>query len=189
MIRILSLMTLVITGCLASTAFAENAIFSVTSPQLQQGERMPQEQVFKGMGCQGENISPELRWSGAPADTKSYAVTMYDPDAPTGSGWWHWVVFNIPASINVLPKDAGSLPLKLLPEGVVQSRTDYGKAGYGGACPPPGDLAHRYFTTIWALDTPSLPLNSNASGAMVGYYLHQHALAKAVLMTTYQLEP
>jgi Raf kinase inhibitor-like YbhB/YbcL family protein len=186
MIRLFRLVALTAGWCLASPAFAVVGTFSVTSPQLKTGETMPLEQVFKGMGCQGENISPELNWSGALAETKSYAVTMYDPDAPTGSGWWHWVLFNIPANMKSLPKDAGSLPLKLLPEGIVQSRTDYGKPGYGGACPPPGDKPHRYFITIWALDVDTLPLNSNASGAMVGYYLNQHALSKAYLVTTYQ---
>lgn len=169
---------------MAAGASAET--FSVTSPQFAHGATMANEQVFNGMGCTGDNISPELRWSGVPAGTKSYAVTVFDPDAPTGSGWWHWVVFNLPATLDGLPLNAGQTALKLLPEASVQSRTDFGKSGYGGACPPVGDKPHRYFFTVWALNTESLPLNANASGAMVGYYLNQHVLAKATMVATYQ---
>jgi Raf kinase inhibitor-like YbhB/YbcL family protein len=169
-----------------TTNAASAASFSLVSPQFTHGSIMANEQVFNGMGCKGDNISPELRWSNVPAGTKSYAVTVFDPDAPTGSGWWHWVVFNLPASMKALPLNAGQTALKLLPEASIQSRTDFGKSGYGGACPPVGDKPHRYFFTVWALNTESLPLNANASGAMVGYYLNQHALAKATLVATYQ---
>lgn len=161
------------------------ADFTMNSPQLEKGGTMAMEQVFNGFGCIGANISPELNWSGAPAGTKSFAVTVYDPDAPTGSGWWHWLVFNIPATVHTLAKGSGNPERGQLPPGSVQSRTDYGKPGYGGACPPAGDKPHRYQFTIWALDTPELPLGPDVSAAMVGFYLHQHQLARASLTVTY----
>ena len=168
---------------LAPTVFAAN--FSVTSPQLKSGTRIADEQVFNSFGCQGGNVSPALQWSHAPAGTKSFAVTMYDQDAPTGSGWWHWVVFNIPADANALPKNAGNTESGQLPAGSVQSRTDFGKPGYGGPCPPAGDKPHRYEITVYALKTDKLPLDENAPAAMVGFYLHQHTIAKAVLKAQY----
>lgn len=147
---------------------------------------MSEAQVFDGFGCSGDNISPALTWSGAPAGTKSFAITAYDPDAPTGSGWWHWVVFNLPADINTLPSGAGAASGEGMPDGAVQSRTDFGTPGYGGACPPEGDGPHRYQFKVWALDTDSLPLDASASGAMVGFYLNAHALDTATLQVTYQ---
>lgn len=166
-------------------AQAMGAGFILSSPQLEQGGTLAMEQVFNGFGCTGANISPELNWSGAPAGTKSFAVTVYDPDAPTGSGWWHWLVFNIPATVHSLASDSGNPEKGLLPPGSVQSRTDYGKPGYGGACPPAGDKPHRYRFTLWALDTPELPLGQDVSAAMVGFYLNQHQLATAALTVTY----
>ena len=159
--------------------------FAVTSPQLEKGGRISDEQVFNGFGCQGGNVSPALQWSGAPAGTKSFAVTAYDPDAPTGSGWWHWVVFNIPAAVNGLAKNAGAAQAGLAPAGSVQSRTDFGKSGYGGPCPPVGDKPHRYQFTVYALKADRLPLDENAPAAMVGYYLHQNLIEKAVLNAHY----
>ncbi|MEN8188438.1 MAG: YbhB/YbcL family Raf kinase inhibitor-like protein [Thermodesulfobacteriota bacterium] len=143
---------------------------------------MANEQVLNGFGCSGDNISPQLDWSGEPAGTKSFAVTVYDPDAPTGSGWWHWVVFNIPADINRLAK---GITKKNMAQGAIQSRTDFGSPGYGGACPPAGDKPHRYTFTIWALDVDSLSLGREATAAMVGFFLHQHQLAKAELTVTF----
>ncbi|RUM40876.1 MAG: hypothetical protein DSY70_02515 [Desulfobulbus sp.] len=159
--------------------------FTLTSPQLSEGSMLSLEQVFNGFGCAGKNISPELNWSGEPGNTKSFALTMYDPDAPTGSGWWHWVVFNIPTSVHSLALDSGNISKKLLPEGAVQSRTDFGTAGYGGSCPPEKDSAHRYVFTLWALDIETLPLNADATAAMVGFYLHQHQLGHTVLTAQY----
>lgn len=167
------------------TAQAMAAGLTLSSPQLEQGGTLGMEQVFNGFGCTGANISPELNWSGAPAGTRSFAVTVYDPDAPTGSGWWHWLVFNIPATVHSLAKGIGNPDKGSLPPGSVQSRTDYGKPGYGGACPPAGDEPHRYRFTLWALDTAELPLGQDASAAMVGFYLKQHQLATATLTVTY----
>jgi Raf kinase inhibitor-like YbhB/YbcL family protein len=168
---------------LAAAAFGDG--FTLKSPQLQQGRAMGMEQVFAGMGCTGRNISPALQWEGAPKNTKSFAVTVYDPDAPTGSGWWHWVVFNIPPDVHSLPAGAGDPSSGTAPKGSVQSRTDYGTPGYGGPCPPSGDAPHRYVFTVYALDIDKLPLGAGASGAMVGFALHQHALGKATLTVLY----
>jgi len=141
--------------------------------------------LFNGFGCTGKNISPELDWQGEPAGTKGFAVTVYDPDAPTGSGWWHWVVFNIPADTHSLPADSGKVPERVVPGGFIQSRTDFGTAGYGGACPPAGHGDHRYQFTVWALDTPHLDVDAQASGAMVGFFLNQHKLASATVTVNY----
>ncbi len=157
--------------------------FTLKSPDL--SGQLSMEQVYNGFGCKGKNISPELIWSGEPKGTKSFAVTVYDPDAPTGSGWWHWLVFNIPSSVHRLPRGAGDPSKNLLPKGAVQSVTDFGKPGFGGACPPQGDRAHRYIFTVYALDVPSLPLGPDASPALVGYMLEKHALAKASLISYY----
>jgi len=138
-----------------------------------------------GFGCDGQGISPELHWSNAPAGTKSFAVTVYDPDAPTGSGWWHWVVFNIPATTTSLPANFGDLS-KPLPIPAVQSINDAGKRGFVGACPPKGDKAHRYFFTVHALSVDKLNLDEKASPALVGFMLGAHTLAKATMVSYYQ---
>jgi Raf kinase inhibitor-like YbhB/YbcL family protein len=160
---------------------------SLTSTDLKEGATLGNEQVFKGFGCTGSNVSPALSWSGAPSGTKSFAVSMYDPDAPTGSGWWHWVVFNIPPGTTSLPKGAGEVKKKLTPKGAIQSRTDFGADGYGGPCPPAGDKPHRYQITVFAVDVDKLPdaKNDAASAALVGFDLHFHTLAKATLTGLY----
>lgn len=165
----------------APLAQAEN--FTLTSKDL--GGQLSDQQVFSGFGCTGKNISPQLLWKNAPVGTKSFAITVYDPDAPTGSGWWHWVVFNIPATVAQLAADAGNPAKELAPKGSVQSVTDYGKSGFGGACPPVGDKPHRYVFTVYALKIEKLELDAAAPPAMVGYYLNQNALAKASLISYY----
>lgn len=167
----------------ASALAAEPAPFTLTSPQLVNGERMSMTAVSNLWGHTGENLSPQLSWQGAPAGTKSYAVTVYDPDAPTGSGWWHWVVFNIPAHVQGLPLGAGSGKAPL-PAGAIQSRTDLGKPGYLGAAPPPGPI-HHYIFTVYALDTETLPLDADASPAFVGFTAREHVLGKASITVTY----
>ncbi|MBU1140659.1 MAG: YbhB/YbcL family Raf kinase inhibitor-like protein [Proteobacteria bacterium] len=159
--------------------------FVLTSPTMLTGSSMGQEQLFNGFGCSGDNISPELNWSGEPSGTKSFAVTVYDPDAPTGSGWWHWLVFNIPPSVHQLVKGSGTVETGSAPAGSVQARTDFGSTGYGGACPPEGNKPHRYQFTVWALDVETLPLDKDASGAMVGFFLGQHQLGQAGITVYY----
>ncbi len=176
--------TLVVSAALLGAAFgAQAAGFTLSSPTIKSGSMLSDAQVFNGFGCTGKNVSPALAWSGAPAGTKSYAVTVYDPDAPTGSGWWHWVVFNIPASAANLAEGAGTADGKALPAGSTQGRTDFGAPGFGGACPPAGDKPHRYQITVFAVDVDKLPIakNAKASAASVGFDLHFHTLAKTTL--------
>ncbi|MBI3452732.1 MAG: YbhB/YbcL family Raf kinase inhibitor-like protein [Rhodospirillales bacterium] len=170
---------------LAGAAGANAQGFEVSSADIKEGRKLADEQVFDGFGCEGGNVSPALQWKGAPAEAKSFAITVYDPDAPTGSGWWHWVVFNIPANVTALPKNAGNAGAKLVPAGSVQSRTDFGKPGFGGACPPAGDKPHRYEFTVHALKTDKLPLDENAPAAMVGFYLNQNLIEKTTLRAYY----
>jgi Raf kinase inhibitor-like YbhB/YbcL family protein len=160
---------------------------SVTSADIKEGATIANEQVFNNFGCKGADVSPALNWSGAPSTTKSFALSIYDPDAPTGSGFWHWVVFNIPASVTSLPKGAGDAKKKLTPKGAIQSRNDYGFDGYGGPCPPTGDKPHHYQITVFAVDVDKLPdaKDHNVSAAVVGYDLHFHTLAKATLTGMY----
>ena len=157
----------------------------LTSPTIKDQETIGNEHIYNGFGCNGGNVSPELRWEKAPKETKSFAVTVYDPDAPTGSGWWHWVIFNIPSSVISLPAGAGKPDGRAAPQGSIQSMTDFGRPGYGGPCPPAGDKPHRYVFTVYALKVDQLPLKHEASGAMVGYYLNQNALGKASFTAKY----
>jgi len=170
-----------VAALLASSAWAAQAAgFTLSSPTIKPGSMLTDAQVFKGFGCEGKNVSPALKWSGAPSGTKSYAVTVYDPDAPTGSGWWHWVVYNIPATITELPEGAGAADGKgALPAGAAQGRTDFGSAAFGGACPPPGDKPHRYIFTVYALKTDKIDVPADASAALVGFMINANKLAKA----------
>jgi len=155
--------------------------FSLTSRDLKPGGTIPTRNVANVMGCPGQNVSPALSWSGAPAGTKSFVVTTYDPDAPTGSGFWHWVVYNIPASTTSLPAGAGDPKSGTLPAGATQGNTDLAQPGYLGPCPPAGDTPHRYIFTVYALKTAKLDLPANATAAMVGFNVHANQLAKATL--------
>jgi Raf kinase inhibitor-like YbhB/YbcL family protein len=168
----------------ACATFAHGAGFSLSSPTIKPGSMLTDAQVFNGFGCSGKNISPALKWSGAPAGTKSFAVTLYDLDAPTGSGWWHWVVYNIPASATELPEGAGAADGKGLPAGAMQGRTDFGTAAFGGACPPPGK-PHRYVFTVTALKTDKLDIPADGSGALVGFMVNANKLASATLAAKY----
>lgn len=171
---------------IAAGGFATAAEFKLTSGEFADGDYLANEQVFAGFGCEGKNVSPSLDWSGAPAGTKSFALTAYDPDAPTGSGWWHWVVVNLPPSTTGLDKGAGARDGAMLPQGALQVRTDFGVPGYGGPCPPQGDHPHRYVFTVHALDLDTLDVTADSSPALVGYYLNFHTLAKASLMGLYK---
>lgn len=171
---------------LAVTALpaAAQGPFTLTSATLKDGATIGNDAVFNAFGCTGQNRSPALSWSGAPAGTKSFAITVYDPDAPTGSGWWHWTVVNIPATVTSLAAGAGSTK-PALPNGAVEGRTDFGKPGFGGPCPPKGDKPHRYIFTVWALKADKLDVNGEASGAMVGYNLNGNKLATATFTALY----
>jgi len=149
----------------------------LSSSDIADGAVISNAQVFNGFGCTGENISPALSWDGVPEEAKSLALTVYDPDAPTGSGWWHWVVFNMPVETNALP--AGASKSDTMPEGTVESMTDFGTPGYGGPCPPVGDAPHHYIFTLHALDVEKLDLGENTPAAQVGYFLNAHSVGKA----------
>lgn len=161
---------------------------TLTSDSFKDGDYLSQAHILSksyGFGCDGGNKSPHLKWSGAPAGTKSFALTCYDPDAPTGSGFWHWLIVNIPASVSELPLDAGNPASKLLPEGALQTRTDFGAPGYGGPCPPPGS-PHRYIFTLFAVKEAKLPLNADTMPAVVGFTLNFNTLERATLMGLYK---
>ncbi|NQE47568.1 kinase inhibitor [Herbaspirillum rubrisubalbicans] len=170
-----------------SALSAQAAEFTLTSSDIHEGQSLSISEVFNGFGCMGLNRSPQLSWSGAPEGTKSFAVTVYDPDAPTGSGWWHWTVFNLPASVRSLPGGINAQG-QGLPAGAIQGRTDFGSSGFGGACPPEGDKPHRYQFIVWALKTEKLPLDAHASGAMLGFMLNASALGQAKLTAYYGRE-
>ena len=168
----------------AASVFATSAqALELTSPDIGEGKRLANAQVFKGFGCEGGNQSPELKWSDVPAGTKSFAVTVYDPDAPTGSGWWHWVVYDIPGTARGLAKNAG---VATMPASVgKQARTDYGTRQFGGACPPVGDKPHRYIFTVYALKTDKLEVPEDASPALIGFMLRGDVLASAKITAKY----
>ncbi|MFT4760556.1 MAG: Raf kinase inhibitor-like YbhB/YbcL family protein [Paraglaciecola sp.] len=180
-----SIITVALLLAFSLSAFTQNT-FTLHSKDL--GGQTTTTQEFDGFGCTGENQSPQLSWSNAPEGTKSFAITMYDPDAPTGSGWWHWVVFDIPADVNELVANAGNLDMKLAPDGAIQSITNYGAAGYGGPCPPEGHGLHQYVITVHALKTDKLGLDATTNPAVVGYYLWNNTLAKASIVSYYQRE-
>lgn len=167
---------------MATTAHAQNFNVNSADYPTELKSQIPAANVFNGFGCTGENKSPAISWSGAHRNTKSFAVTVYDPDAPTGSGWWHWVAFNIPADVTSLATNAS---VEGMPEGTVQSRNDYGTETYGGPCPPEGANPHRYIITVHALDVEKLDLKPDTPAAQVGFYLYSHRLGKATLMSKY----
>jgi Raf kinase inhibitor-like YbhB/YbcL family protein len=152
--------------------------FTITSDSLSDGGVLPDAQV-QAIG----NRSPHLKWADAPEGTKSFAVTCYDPDAPTGSGFWHWTVANIPSDVTELAE--GASPASL-PAGAVEGRTDFGEPGFGGAAPPPGHGPHRYIFTVFAVDMDKLDVTGEDSGAKFGFNLHFHTLAKASITATYE---
>ncbi len=165
----------------ASPALAAGT-FTLRSADIKEGGTLPERHVANVFGCSGGNVSPQLSWSGAPAGTKSFVLTVYDPDAPTGSGWWHWVVYDIPAATTELPAGAGDG--SALPEGAKQARTDFGSPGYGGACPPPGK-PHRYVFTVFALRVEKLEVPADATPALIGFMTRANALGSAKMTVRY----
>ncbi len=173
--------SLLLLGIAAAPAGA--AQFTLTSPDIKPGSMIGSKFVFNSFGCSGQNISPALSWSGAPAGTKSFVLTVYDPDAPTGSGFWHWVMYNIPAGTTALPEGAGT-PGKE-PAGAVQNTSDYGAPGYGGPCPPKGDKPHRYIFTLFATKADKLEVPPNPTDAVVGFVTHFATIGKASFTARY----
>ena len=160
--------------------------FTVTSSDCRDGEVLPMPHVSGVMGAGGEDRSPQLSWSGFPEGTRGFAVTCYDPDAPTASGFWHWAVANIPASVTELPSGAGDKDAPQLPEGAVQLRNDAGFPGYIGAAPPAGHGPHRYFVVVHAVDTDRLDVDADTTPAVLGFNLFFHSLARATMVVTYE---
>ncbi|MEL6140341.1 MAG: YbhB/YbcL family Raf kinase inhibitor-like protein [Bacteroidota bacterium] len=175
----ISIVSLLFIGTLSS-----QQTFTLNSSSL--GGNATQTEEFNGFGCTGENTSPQLSWENAPEGTKSFAITMYDPDAPTGSGWWHWVVFDLPADISEIKENAGNLESGLMPEAAIQSITNYGVPGYGGPCPPENHGIHQYTITVHALKVESLELDKDTNPAIVGYYIWNNTIAKASIVTYYK---
>jgi hypothetical protein len=169
---------------LAASA-APAAEFSLHSPTVAPGGVLADAHVYNGYDCTGGNVSPALQWSGAPEGTKSFAVTLFDPDAPGGSGWWHWIVHDIPASASGLPEGAGRADGAALPPGSRQGRNDFGASGYGGACPPRGNRPHRYVFTVHALKVEKLAVNAGARPARWARAIDEQTLARASLTATY----
>ena len=159
--------------------------FVLSSQTIKPDSTIIQEQVFNGFGCSGQNLSPALTWTAGPAETKSYALTVYDPDAPTGSGWWHWVVYNIPANTIELGAGAGDISGQKLPAGALQGRTDFGTYAFGGACPPEGEKPHRYIFTVYALQIEKIEVQADSTAAMIGFMINSNAVDKASFTATF----
>lgn len=176
-------MLLVSLAILSNLAIAQQ--FELSSPTIKPDSTLTQEQVFNGFGCAGQNLSPALQWTAGPADTKSYALTVYDPDAPTGSGWWHWVVYNIPAGTTELQAGAGDVSGQKLPAGALQGRTDFGTQAFGGACPPEGDKPHHYIFTVYALKIEKIEVPADSTAAMIGFMINANAVGKASFTATF----
>lgn len=168
-----------------ASTLIQAADFKLSGPDIKPNSMIDKRFEFDGFGCSGENKSPALQWSGAPAGTQSFAVTVYDPDAPTGSGWWHWSVVNLPADVNSLSADAGAVGGAKLPSGARHVRIDYGVAGWGGICPPQGDKPHRYIFTVYALKIPRLDMPADATAALAGYMINANAIGKASFVAKY----
>jgi Raf kinase inhibitor-like YbhB/YbcL family protein len=165
---------------------AHAAGFSLASPDVNARAPIGEKFVFNGFGCQGENVSPAIVWMSPPKHAKSFALTVHDPDAPTGgSGWWHWMVINIPADTVGLQQGAGDPATKKMPKAAVQVRTDFGSSGWGGPCPPVGDRPHRYVFSVYALGVEKLDVPADASSALVGYMINANSIGKASFTAHY----
>jgi Raf kinase inhibitor-like YbhB/YbcL family protein len=164
---------------------AAAADFTLTGPGLAEGATVPESMILSGLGCAGGNLSPELYWSGAPAGTQSFAVTLYDPDAPTGSGFWHWVAFDIPASVEGLKAGAGDPEKKAAPAGMKMGKNDFGLTAYAGPCPPTGGGVHRYQIVVHALRVAKLPQGAGTTAAMTGFMINGAEVGQAQLTLKY----
>ncbi|HKT80493.1 MAG TPA: YbhB/YbcL family Raf kinase inhibitor-like protein [Vicinamibacterales bacterium] len=165
---------------LFSSAAVAQTGFRLSSPDIPPGSTIKAEQIFNSFGCSGQNVSPALQWTGAPSGTKSFALILHDPDAPTGvGGFTHWIVYNIPATATGLAKGAGDAKGTRLPPGSMQAPTSFGAPGYGGPCPPAGDKPHRYIFTLYALNVDKLDVPANASQALAGFTINGAKIATA----------
>jgi len=171
-------------ACLCCCMSVSAQTFTLKSKEL--GGQATDKQVLKGFGCSGENTSPQLYWENPPEGVKSFAITVFDYNAPTGSGWWHWLIFDIPQSIAELKSGAGNLELKLAPASAIQSITDFKTFGYGGPCPPEGSGFHKYEVTVYALKCDKLGLDQSANPALVGFMLQQNLIEKSTLIFYYK---
>lgn len=179
-LKIFSVLPLLIsTSILASS-------FTLSSKDITHGEFMNKAQEFTGFGCNGNDISPHLKWNNAPKGTKSFAITAYDPDAPTGSGWWHWQAINISVDTTELAADAGNKTVSNMPKNSVQIKNDFGSRGFGGACPPVGHGVHHYRFTVHALSVEKLELPADASGALAGYMINANTIEAATIESLYK---
>ena len=171
--------TLLSTFLFAAALSAHATDFKLTVDAGAANDGIAQRFTYDGFGCTGQNLAPAVHWEGLPAGTKSLALTVYDPDAPTGSGWWHWVVIDLPSSTAGLPQGGA------LPAGAHALRNDYGDAAWGGPCPPQGAKPHRYVFTVHALDVPSLGLPADASAAKAGFMIGLHTVGKTQVTLRY----
>ncbi len=179
----------IVSGLVAcSLTWAAGGVFALelSSPDLKPNATIAEKHVYNGFGCKGDNISPELSWKGVPKGAKSFAVLVHDPDAPTGgAGWWHWIVYDLPANVTSLAQGAGAADGKPLPAGAMQPRTDFGVPGWGGPCPPEGDKPHRYVFTVHALKVDKLDLPEGATASLAGFMINANSIAKATLTARY----
>ncbi|GLS26382.1 YbhB/YbcL family Raf kinase inhibitor-like protein [Marinibactrum halimedae] len=167
------------------STFASADSFTLSSKDISNGKFMSNTQEFQGFGCSGGNQSPQLSWQGAPKGTEAFAIFAYDPDAPTGSGWWHWQLVNIPKDVSTLAAGAGNPTKNATPEGSISISNDYGSSGFGGACPPKGHGTHRYQFTVHAL-SQKLELPEGASAALTGYMVNAHSLGSSTIEALYK---
>lgn len=159
--------------------------FTLLSQDISSGQFMSDKQEFNGFGCEGHNVSPQLSWRNAPSGTTAFAITVYDPDAPTGSGWWHWQLVNIPKDVRSLKAGLGDPNAQHPPKGSIRLKNDYGQTGFGGACPPKGHGVHRYQFTIYAL-SQKLDIPQGASSALVGYLINANTIASSTIEALYR---
>lgn len=173
-------------ACTLALACGSAFALELSSVELKPNATIADRHVYKGFGCDGGNVSPALSWRNPPQGTKSFALMVHDPDAPTGgAGFWHWVVFNLPADTTSLPAGAGTADGKGLPAGAIQPKTDFGVPGWGGPCPPAGDKPHHYHFTVYALKVDKLDVPPDATASLVGFMVNANALAHARLTGMY----